>query len=80
MSQLEVNSGDLAEPKCGISEEDQNKLLPEVQFVIHAAANIQFDNPIQTDLKLSYIATREIADFAAKVIALPQIQASFCDA
>lgn len=67
MSKVEVIPGDLAKPQCGISEENQTRLLPEVQYVIHAAASIQFDNPIHTDLTLSYVATKTIADFAAKV-------------
>ena len=71
MSKLEIIPGDLAQPECGISKEDQNRLLPEVQYIIHAAANIQFDNPIQTDLNLSYVATKTIADLAAKV-GIPQ--------
>lgn len=70
MGKVEVVPGDLAQPQCGISGENQKRLLPEVQYVIHAAASIQFDNPIHTDLTLSYVATRTIADFAAKVIYL----------
>ena len=68
MSKVEVIPGDLAQPQCGISAENQSRLLPEVQYVIHAAASIQFDNPIHTDLTLSYVASKTIADFAAKVI------------
>lgn len=67
MGKVEVIPGDLAKPQCGISEENQTRLLPEVQYVIHAAASIQFDNPIHTDLTLSYVASKTIADFAAKV-------------
>ncbi|KAL0029274.1 hypothetical protein WJX79_006937 [Trebouxia sp. C0005] len=67
MSKVEVIPGDLAKPQCGISEENQTRLLPEVQYVIHAAASIQFDNPIHTDLTLSYVASKTIADFAAKM-------------
>ena len=67
MSKVEVIPGDLAQPHCGISAENQSRLLPEVQYVIHAAASIQFDNPIHTDLTLSYVASKTIADFAAKV-------------
>ena len=67
MSKVEVIPGDLAKPQCGISAENQMRLLPEVQYVIHAAASIQFDNPIHTDLTLSYVASKAIADFASKV-------------
>lgn len=68
MGKVEVVPGDLAQPGCGISPENQKRLLPEVHYVIHAAASIQFDNPIHTDLTLSYVATKTIADFAAKVM------------
>ena len=68
MGKVEVVPGDLAQPQCGISPENQERLLPEVHYVIHAAASIQFDNPIHTDLTLSYVATKTIADFAAKVM------------
>ena len=67
MGKVEVIPGDLAQPQCGITADNQKRLLPEVQYVIHAAASIQFDNPIHTDLTLSYVATKAIADFAAKV-------------
>ncbi|KAL3162395.1 Fatty acyl-CoA reductase 2, variant 2 [Trebouxia sp. C0010 RCD-2024] len=67
MGKVEVIPGDLAQPQCGISIANQKRLLPDVQYVIHAAASIQFDNPIHTDLTLSYIATKAIADFAAKM-------------
>ena len=64
---LEVIPGDLAKPDCGISRQDQERLLPEVEYVIHAAASIQFDNHIHTDLTLSYVASKAIADFATRV-------------
>lgn len=67
LSKLEIIPGDLAQPQCGISEENQKKLLPEVTYVIHAAASIKFDNPIHTDLTLSYVATKFFADLATKV-------------
>ena len=67
LGQLEIIPGDLAQPNCGISTEDQSRLLPELNFVIHAAASIQFDNHIHTDLTLSYVATKAIADLATKV-------------
>lgn len=67
MCKLEIIPGDLGEPHCGICEDDQIKLLSKVQHVVHAAASIQFDNHIHTDLTLSYVATKTIADFATKV-------------
>ncbi len=69
ITNLCIIHGDLSEPGCGISSADQTKLISEVHYVVHSAASIRFDNPIHTDLKLSYVATRTIADLATQVIA-----------
>lgn len=78
MGKLEIIPGDLGEPQCGICEDDQLKLLSEVQYIVHAAASIQFDNHIHTDLTLSYVATKTIADFATKVncAAIPDLRST----
>lgn len=64
LPKLSIVAGDLAKPNCGISAADQRKLISEVQYVVHAAASIRFDNNIQTDLQLSYVATKTLADLA----------------
>lgn len=66
LSRLEVIPGDLAQDHCGLRAEDEQRLLREVESVLHVAASIQFDNSIHTDLTLSYVATRSLADMAAQ--------------
>ena len=67
LPKLSIIAGDLAKPNCGISAADQQKLMSEIQYVVHAAASIRFDNNIQTDLQLSYVATKALADLATGV-------------
>ena len=73
LPKLSIIAGDLSEANCGISAADQQKLISEVQYVVHAAASIRFDNNIQTDLQLSYVATKALADLAIGV-SLPYCQ------
>ena len=67
ITKLQVVHGDLSEPGCGISTADQNQLKSDVQYVVHSAASIRFDNPVHTDLNLSYMATKALADMATRV-------------
>ena len=67
---LQIIHGDLSEPGCGISTADQTQLKSDVQYVVHSAASIRFDNPVHTDLKLSYVATKALADLATRVSGL----------
>ena len=67
ITKLQVVYGDLSEPGCGISTADQTQLKLDVQYVVHSAASIRFDNPVHTDLKLSYVATKALADMATRV-------------
>ena len=67
ITKLQIIHGDLSEPGCGISTADQAQLKLDVQYVVHSAASIRFDNPVHTDLKLSYEATKALADLATRV-------------
>ena len=67
IQKIQIIPGDMSQADCGISIADQQKLVAECQYVIHSAASIRFDNPIQTDLQLSYFATKALADLATQV-------------
>ncbi len=67
ITKLQIIHGDLSEPGCGISTADQAQLKSDVQYFVHSAASIRFDNPVHTDLKLSYVATKALADLATRV-------------
>ncbi len=39
--------GDLTEPDLGISDDDRNKLIKNVNIVFHSAATVRFDEPLK---------------------------------
>ena len=46
-SKLEAIEGDLLELNMGISDEDQKKLIENVNIVFHSAATVRFDEPLK---------------------------------
>ena len=73
LQRLEVVPGDISQPDCGIEHETQERLLPEVDFVLHAAASIQFTNHVHEDLRLSYLATESILKLSQQVSGVPHV-------
>ncbi len=73
LQRLEVVPGDISQPDCGIQHETQERLLPEVDFVLHAAASIQFTNHVHEDLRLSYLATESILKLSQRVSDVPHV-------
>jgi fatty acyl-CoA reductase len=46
-SKLVAIQGDLAEPDMGISSEDKEILVKNVNIVFHSAATVRFDEPLK---------------------------------
>ena len=46
-SKLEAIEGDLLEPNMGISPEDEQKIIDNVNIVFHSAATVRFDEPLK---------------------------------
>ena len=53
-SKIDVVSGDTSAPGMGLSVTDKQRLVAEVDFVIHCAASISFFEPVQTLLEQNY--------------------------
>jgi hypothetical protein len=53
-SKVVVIPGDLHKPNLGLSEEDEARIVNEVQFVVHSAASISFFEHIHTLLEQNY--------------------------
>ena len=52
--------------------------MENAHYVVHSAASIRFDNPIHTDLTLSYVATQALANLATQVLIDPSTDAIMC--
>ena len=46
-SKIEPITGDLMEPNMGMSPEDEQKLIDNVNIVFHSAATVRFDEPLK---------------------------------
>ena len=53
-SKIKAVSGDTSAPGMGLSAGDKQRLVAEVDFVIHCAASISFFEPVQTLLEQNY--------------------------
>lgn len=76
LDKIVLVSGDIGEPRLGISEHDMNTLIsdPNLSIVFHSAATIKFDEPLRVSVKLNLEATRNMIDFCRKL----QNLLSFC--
>lgn len=64
---ITVINGDLEKMQAGISDDDVNLLIDEVDVVIHAAADVRFNIPL-LDLCYSNVrGTREMLEIAKKM-------------
>jgi len=53
-------AGDLRKPKLGLSEENYNKVLNEVQIILHSAASVSFNEDLKDSLETNVCAVEEV--------------------
>ena len=64
-ARVRVYSGDVSQPKCGLSDDDYQRLAGEATRVIHSAATVRFDHTLAEARAINVEGTRRILDFAA---------------
>lgn len=65
LPRVQVFSGDVTLPDCGLSQEDYRRLAASVTRVIHSAATVRFDHTLEEASQINVEGTRRILDFAA---------------
>ena len=70
-SRVQVYSGDVAQPRCGLDAAAYQRLSAETTRVIHSAATVRFDHSIAEARRINVEGTRNVLDFAA---AAPQLR------
>ena len=70
-SRVQVYSGDVGQPNCGLEVGAYQRLAAEATRVIHSAATVRFDHTIDEAREINVEGTRRVLDFAA---AAPQLK------
>jgi len=63
-SRVEVVSGDVSLPNCGLDQAVYNRLAAEITHVVHSAATVRFDHSLDQARQINVDGTRRILDFA----------------
>ena len=64
-ARVQVYSGDVAQPNCGLAPAAYQKLSSETTRVIHSAATVRFDHSLEEARRINVEGTRRVLDLAA---------------
>ncbi len=64
-SRVQVYSGDVSQPNCGLDAASLQRLSAETTRVIHSAATVRFDHSLDEARQTNVEGTRRLLDFAA---------------
>lgn len=64
-SRVQVYSGDVSHPNCGLDAAAYERLSAEATRVIHSAATVRFDHSLNEARSINVEGTRRVLDFAA---------------
>jgi fatty acyl-CoA reductase len=68
--QVRLLEGDLNSDDLGLSAADQQKVLSEVEFVVHSAASIELEADVQHTLRSNYLGTQRLLRMATRMTRL----------
>lgn len=58
--------GDLIVDELGISKQDQERIINEVDIFINSAASVNFDDPLKEALNINYFGAQRMLNLAKK--------------
>lgn len=64
MSKVSPIIGDCMKSNLGISENDENIIINEVEIIFHAAATVRFDAHLRDAVNINIRATSDLLDMA----------------
>jgi thioester reductase-like protein len=64
-ARVQVVSGDVSRPDCGLDRATYDRLAAETTCVIHSAATVRFDHTLAEARSMNVEGTRRVLDFAA---------------
>merc|ERR1719348_1637559 len=70
MDSVQAISGDITEENLGISSEDEDVLIREVNIVFHSAATVRFDEALSKSVSMNIVGVKSILELAKKMTKL----------
>ena len=70
LKRITAVEGDLVEPNMGLSEEIQQEFIKNVEIILHAAADVRFDEILKNAIKVNIRATRDLLELAKRMVKL----------
>jgi len=64
-ARVQIVSGDVSQPACGLDRGTCDRLAAEITRVIHSAATVRFDHSLDEARRMNVGGTRNVLDFAA---------------
>jgi long-chain acyl-CoA synthetase len=64
LTRFEAIEADLSSPRCGLTEQQFAELAGRVTRIIHCAASVRFDEPLQVARQINVEGTRGVLDLA----------------
>lgn len=66
-------AGDCSLPDLGLSDNNQNTIINEVNIIFHGAATVRFDEHIRVAMNINVSGTKELLNLARKITNLKVI-------
>lgn len=73
LKRIKPVNGDLVEPNMGLSEDIQREFIENVDIILHAAADVRFDETLRNAIKVNIRATRDLLELAKRMVKLEVI-------
>src|ERR671919_645402 len=70
-ARLTAGGGDIERPGCGVDPTTADRLASEVTTVLHCAASVSFDLPLQDSRRINVDGTRHVLELAERC---PQLE------
>jgi len=65
VTKIKIIDGDLEQPSLGLSSDDRDWLIENVNFIFHCAATVRFNETLQKATKINILGTNNILDLAS---------------
>lgn len=67
LSKVRAVAGDLSEVNLGLSSSDRSMLVENVEILLHCAADIRLEAPIQETMRTNYVGTERVLQLAVQL-------------